>query len=89
MALADSQWLLLTTLMHRIAAAAIGGGVEPSLALLGSLGWELRGIASTADGGLVIALQRPLDEEWPLPDEATLAASLEEPLTVPTLTAEE
>ncbi len=76
-------------MLHTIAAADITGGIEPSLALLGSLGWELRGVASTPGGGLVIALQRPLDEEWPLPDASTLAATLEEPLTAPSLTTVE
>ncbi len=40
--------------------------------------------ASEVAGGidLVLALQRPLDEELPLPDGATLAASLEEPLAI-------
>jgi hypothetical protein len=71
-----------------IAAPEVAGGIDPSLALLGSLGWELRGIASDPAGGLVLALQRPLDEELPLPDAPTLAATLVEPLTVPTLATE-
>ena len=74
-------------LFHPISAVDVGGGVDPSLALLGSLGWELRGIATVPDGGLIIALQRPLDEELPLPDAPTLAATLEEPLSVPSLSA--
>ncbi|MBD5654484.1 MAG: hypothetical protein IAI50_04810 [Candidatus Eremiobacteraeota bacterium] len=57
--------------------------VDPTLALMGSQGWEIRGIAALAGGTLLVALQRPLDEELPLPDGLTLAASLEEPLTAP------
>ena len=72
--------------LYPIVAGDVAGGVDPSLALLGSLGWELRGIASDPSGGLVLALQRPLDEELPLPDSATLAATLVEPLSVPVLT---
>lgn len=71
--------------LYPIAAQDVAGGVEPSLALLGSLGWEVRGIASDPAGGLVVALQRPMDEEPPLPDAPTLAATLGEPLSVPTL----
>jgi hypothetical protein len=74
--------------LYPIAASDVAGGVDPSLALLGSLGWELRGITSDAAGGLVLALQRPLDEELPLPDAPTLAATLVEPLSVPSLTTE-
>ena len=72
--------------LYPIVAGDVAGGVDPSLALLGSLGWELRGIASDPSGKLVLALQRPLDEELPLPDSATLAATLVEPLSVPVLT---
>ena len=60
------------------------GHVDPTLALLGSQGWELRGISPSPEGGFVVALQRPLDEELPLPDAPTLAATLEEPLAMPT-----
>lgn len=56
--------------------------VDATLALMGSQGWEIRGIAET-HGTFVVALQRPLDEDVPLPDAPTLAASLEEPLTPP------
>ncbi len=59
--------------------------VDPTLALMGAQGWEMRGIAAVA-GGLVVALQRPLDEDVPLPDAPTLAATLEEPLAAPTAT---
>jgi hypothetical protein len=31
----------------------------------------------------LVALQRPLDEELPLPDATTLSATLVEPLTAP------
>ncbi len=72
-------------MLHAISATDVGGGIEPSLALLGALGWELRGITGAPDGGLVIALQRPLDEDLPLPDAPTLAATLDEPLSVPSL----
>ena len=72
--------------LHSIVSADFADGIDPSLALLGSLGWELRGIASDSRGGFVLALQRPLDEDLPLPDSATLAATLDEPLTVPSLT---
>ncbi len=71
--------------LYTIAPAGAPVEVEPALALMGSLGWEVRGIASTHGGGLVVALQRPLDEELPLPDAPTLAATLEEPLPAPSL----
>ncbi len=66
-----------------LAAADVAGGVDATLALMGAQGWELRGIAYAPDGGLTIALQRPLDEELPLPDGLTLAASLDQPLAAP------
>jgi hypothetical protein len=61
----------------------VAGGVDPTLALMGAQGWEIRGIAHAPDGGLMFALQRPLDEDLPLPDAPTLAATLEEPLAAP------
>jgi hypothetical protein len=61
----------------------VAGGVDPTLALMGAQGWEIRGIAHSPDGGLTIAMQRPLDDEYPLPDAPTLAATLEEPLMLP------
>jgi hypothetical protein len=61
----------------------VAGGVDPTLALLGAQGWEIRGIAHTPDGGLTVALQRPLDEDVPLPDAPTLAATLDVPLVAP------
>ena len=69
---------------HTITEAdALTGDVDPSLALLGSQGWEIRGIAPLSNGSLSVALQRPHDEELPLPDAPALAARLAEPLTVP------
>jgi hypothetical protein len=68
--------------LQTIAAAELSGGVDPSLALMGSQGWEVRGLTCAANGDVLVALQRPLDEELPLPDGATLAASLEEPLAI-------
>jgi hypothetical protein len=62
-------------------------GDDPSLAMLGSQGWELRSIALRAAGdlagNLIVALQRPLDEEHPLAESAALAATLESPLHAP------
>ncbi len=57
--------------------------VDPTLALMGAQGWEVRGIAA-AGNAFIVALQRPLDEDVPLPDAPTLAATLEEPLAAPT-----
>jgi hypothetical protein len=69
--------------LYHVAAGEVAGGVDPTLALMGSQGWEIRGLTRAADGALILALQRPLDEDLPLPDAPTLAASLEEPLTAP------
>ena len=69
--------------LYHIAAGDVAGGVDPTLALLGSQGWEMRGLTRAADGALILAFQRPLDEDLPLPDAPTLAASLEEPLAAP------
>lgn len=70
---------------HSISAADADGHGDTALALLGSSGWELRGISPAANGiGYLIALQRPLDEELPLPGAMALAATLEEPLAMPT-----
>jgi len=68
---------------HTISSEDASGHADASLALMGSFGWELRAIAPAVGGGYVVALQRPLDEELPLPDAPTLAASLEEPLAMP------
>ena len=62
---------------------AAGGEVGPALALMGAQGWEIRAVACLRDGGLSVALQRPLDEEHPLPDAPSLSAALVEPLTAP------
>lgn len=68
---------------HRLAHA--GDGPDAHLAMLGSQGWEIRGIAADGlGGGTLVALQRPLDEQTPLPDHASLAATLDEPLAAPT-----
>jgi hypothetical protein len=67
--------------LHTIASSDVRSGVDPALSLLGSQGWEIRGIAAIAGGGLEVALQRSLDDEPTLPDGLTLAASLEEPLS--------
>jgi hypothetical protein len=65
--------------------AAALGDVDPALALLGSQGWEIRGVTTLPDGVMIVALQRPLDEETPLPDAPTLSASLASRLTAPTV----
>jgi hypothetical protein len=69
-------------LLHRTKAGK-PAGVDPALALLGSQGWEIRGVAAREDGSIVVALQRPLDEEPPLAASSAIAATLEEPLSVP------
>jgi hypothetical protein len=66
---------------HDLAQA--DGSHDAELALMGSQGWEIRGVATRIGGGIVVALQRPLDEEHPLPERATLAATLEAPLVAP------
>ena len=71
---------------HTIPApVAASGDVDPTLALMGAQGWEIRGVACLRDGVLTVALQRPLGEELPLPDEGTLSAALAAPITAPTL----
>jgi hypothetical protein len=69
--------------LYPISPAEAAGGIDPTLALMGAQGWEIRGIAHGPDGTLTIALQRPLDEAFPLPDGPTLAATLDEPLSAP------
>jgi hypothetical protein len=70
---------------HTIAEAdALGGDVDPTLALLGSQGWEIRAMSTLKNGALSVALQRPYDEEIPLPDAPALSARLAEPLAAPT-----
>jgi hypothetical protein len=56
---------------------------DAELALCGSLGWEIRGIALRPDGYVIVALQRPLDEDVPLPLANAIAATLEAPLHAP------
>jgi len=73
--------------LYPIAPRDVASGVDPTLALMGAQGWEIRGLAHTLEGGLTVALQRPLDEQLPLPDGQTLAASLEEPLVAPAPTS--
>jgi hypothetical protein len=69
---------------HLVAEAdALVGDVDPSLALLGSQGWEIRGVAALSSGVLSVALQRPYDEANPLPDAPALSARLAEPLAAP------
>jgi hypothetical protein len=63
---------------------AIAGDVDPSLALLGSQGWKICGLAALSNGSLSVALQRPYDEETSLPDAPALSARLAEPLLAPT-----
>jgi hypothetical protein len=70
---------------HTIAKGdALGGDVDPTLALLGSQGWEIRGVTTLSDGALTVALQRPYDDECSLPDAPALSARLAEPLAAPT-----
>ncbi|MBD5605916.1 MAG: hypothetical protein IAI48_12635 [Candidatus Eremiobacteraeota bacterium] len=64
------------------------GAVDPALALMGSQGWKMRGLAAMQNGELAVGLQRPLDEEIPLPDGMTLAATLDEPLSTAGLEAD-
>lgn len=56
---------------------------DEQLGLLGSLGWEIRGIALAGDGTIVVALQRKLPDGAPLPDAPTLAAQLDIALATP------
>jgi hypothetical protein len=65
--------------------AAADGDVDPTLALMGAQGWEIRGVACLRDGVLTVALQRPLGEDLPLPDGDTLSAALAAPVTAPRL----
>jgi hypothetical protein len=67
--------------LHTIPSSDVRSGVDPELSLMGSQGWEIRGIAAIAGGGLEVALQRAIDEVHPLPDGLTLAATLEGPIS--------
>jgi hypothetical protein len=69
-------------MLHRLTPAD-DPAVDPTLGLLGSQGWEIRGIAYRADGAVLVALQRPLDEEPPLAGSSAIAATLEAPLVAP------
>ena len=69
-------------MLHRLTPAD-DPVIAPTLGLLGSQGWEIRGIAYRADGAIVVALQRPLDEELPLAGPSAIAATLEAPLVAP------
>ncbi len=66
------------TLKPNLAALAEG---DPTLALLGAQGWEMRGITTLPDGSVLVALQRRLDDESALPDAPAISAALAEPLT--------
>jgi hypothetical protein len=68
---------------YPIAAAEVERGVDPTLALLGSQGWEIRAMCAVPGGGVTVALQRPLDEEPPLPDARALSETLAAPLVAP------
>lgn len=59
--------------------------VDPTLALLGSQGWEVRAAASLREGTVMLVLQRPLDEDLPLPDASTLSSALAVPLAAPSV----
>ncbi|MDB5069858.1 MAG: hypothetical protein JWM87_969 [Candidatus Eremiobacteraeota bacterium] len=65
-------------------AAALAEG-DPTLSFLGAQGWEMRGVTTLPDGSVLVALQRPLDEERPLPDAPSLSAALIEPLAAPSI----
>ncbi len=68
------------TIKPELAALAEG---DPTLALLGMQGWEMRGITALRDGTVLVALQRRLDDESALPDAPAISAALAEPLTAP------
>jgi|HubBroStandDraft_1064217.scaffolds.fasta_scaffold1112765_1 hypothetical protein len=70
--------------MHVLAqAAAQLGDVDPTLAMMGTQGWEIRGLTALADGSVLVALQRAHGTEAPLPDAPELSAALAEPLSAP------
>ncbi|GAC1567357.1 MAG: hypothetical protein NVS2B3_05070 [Vulcanimicrobiaceae bacterium] len=64
---------------HTVSHDDAHGHGDATLALMGSFGWELRGIAQGRDGAFVVALQRPLDEELPLADASTRNGAPREP----------
>jgi hypothetical protein len=65
-------------------AATLAEG-DPTLSFLGAQGWEMRGVTTLRDGSVLVALQRPLDEERSLPDAPSLSAALIEPLAAPSV----
>jgi len=67
---------------HVVRGAHAEGHADAALGLLGSQGWEIRGIAERG-ADFVVALQRPLDEDVPLADHDALAVALAEPLVAP------
>jgi len=70
--------------MHVLArAAAQLGDVDPTLAMMGAQGWEIRGLTALPDGSVLVALQRARGADAPLPDAPALSAALAEPLTAP------
>lgn len=70
--------------MHVLSrAAAQLGDVDPTLALMGTQGWEIRGLTTLTDGSVLVALQRARSTEAALPDAPVLSAALAEPLTAP------
>jgi hypothetical protein len=69
---------------HTISEAdAQSGDVDPTLALLGSQGWEIRAMTTLGSGLVSVALQRAYDEEHSLPDAPALSARLAERLAAP------
>ncbi len=71
---------------HRVSREdAARAEVDPTLALLGAQGWEIRAAVARDDGSVLVALQRTLDEEHPLADAASLSSALAEPLVPPSL----
>jgi hypothetical protein len=71
------------TITPKLAALAEG---DPTLALLGMQGWEIRGITTLIDGTVLVALQRRLEDESALPAAPQISAALSEPLTTSDLT---
>jgi hypothetical protein len=70
---------------HTVAAGdAARAEVDPTLALLGAQGWEVRAATALHEGTVMLVLQRPLDEELPLADAETLSSALAVPLAAPT-----
>ena len=70
---------------HTVTAGdAARAEVDPTLALLGAQGWEVRAATALDDQSVMLVLQRPLDEEPPLADAETLSSALAVPLAAPT-----